>query len=53
MPKKKKAALTREQRKALADVKKLQKELNKDLELGLKKVRTLIYNHFGNQPFRN
>jgi hypothetical protein len=49
MPKKKKTALTRVQKQALADLKKLQK-LSKDLELGLKKVETLIGSKYGDQP---
>jgi hypothetical protein len=53
MPKKKKTALTREQKKALAEVKKLQKKLSKDLELGLKKVENVIASKFAHQPTFN
>ena len=53
MPKKKKTALTREQKKALAEVKQLQKKLTKDLELGLKKVEGVIASKFAHQPTFN
>ena len=52
MPKKKKTALTRVQKQALADVKKLQK-LTENLELGLKKVKNLIGSKYGGSEFSN
>jgi hypothetical protein len=52
MSKKKKAALTRAQKQALADVEKLQK-LTEDLELGLKKVKKLIGSKYGGAEFSN
>jgi hypothetical protein len=50
MPKKKKAGLTKRQRKVLADVEKLRK-VSEDLELGLKKVKTELGSPLGNPTF--